>query len=81
MHGFLLPPLPQADWVLPSSREALDADSPWNQELRQQLPGLFLRCVCVGREGALAPNRAQCVGGRCSGVRMWASSGRTKVHP
>lgn len=34
----------QGDWEVPSSREALDADSPWNQVLRGQLPGLFLRC-------------------------------------
>lgn len=31
----------QGDWVLPSSREALDCDSAWNQLLRQALPGLF----------------------------------------
>ncbi|KXZ46648.1 hypothetical protein GPECTOR_41g612 [Gonium pectorale] len=37
----------QADWVVPSSREALDADSPWNQVLRAQLPGLFLRALDV----------------------------------
>ncbi|GFR44710.1 hypothetical protein Agub_g5710, partial [Astrephomene gubernaculifera] len=37
----------QGDWVVPSSRESLDADSPWNQNLRAQLPGLFLRALDV----------------------------------
>jgi hypothetical protein len=42
--GPLLPaPCSQADWVVPSSREAVDGDSPWNQALRAHIPTAFLR--------------------------------------
>ena len=30
-----------ADWVVPSNREAVDADSAWNQRLREEVPALF----------------------------------------
>ncbi|GFQ03122.1 hypothetical protein PHJA_002456000 [Phtheirospermum japonicum] len=33
----------QGDFVLPSSREEVDGDSPWNQWLLSQLPDLFVR--------------------------------------
>ena len=33
----------QGDFVVPSSREALDCDSPWNQELRAEIPSLMTR--------------------------------------
>lgn len=46
----------QGDWEVPSSREALDVDSPWNQVLRGQLPGLFLRCG-GGRQALHAPRK------------------------
>ncbi|KAK8480690.1 hypothetical protein V6N11_070955 [Hibiscus sabdariffa] len=32
----------QGDFVLPSSREEVDVDSPWNQWLRSQYPSLFV---------------------------------------
>ncbi|GKU97667.1 hypothetical protein SLEP1_g10782 [Rubroshorea leprosula] len=32
----------QGDFVLPSSREEVDGDSPWNQWLLSQFPGLFI---------------------------------------
>ncbi|XP_019264189.1 PREDICTED: uncharacterized protein LOC109241829 [Nicotiana attenuata] len=32
----------QADFVLPSSREEVDGDSPWNQWLLSEFPGLFV---------------------------------------
>eukprot|EP00762_Andalucia_godoyi_P004619 ANDGO_05175.mRNA.1 hypothetical protein EMIHUDRAFT_250928 len=35
----------QADWVIPSSREALDSSSPWNCWIRTQLPALVARSV------------------------------------
>eukprot|EP00798_Chlamydomonas_sp_ICE-L_P022831 gene22833-30005_t len=35
----------QADFVVPSSREAVDSDSAWNQMLRDQLPGLFRKLM------------------------------------
>ncbi|GIL57412.1 hypothetical protein Vafri_12576, partial [Volvox africanus] len=48
-------------WVVPSSREALDADSPWNQGLRAQLPGLFLRALAVFK-GLPLPSEASAGG-------------------
>lgn len=35
----------QADFVVPSSREALDSDSRWNQMLRAQVPRLFVSAL------------------------------------
>ena len=35
----------QADFVVPSSREAVDNNNAWNQELRSQLPELFLKAL------------------------------------
>ena len=37
--------LVQADWVVPSSRESVDASSSWNQWLRSCLPELFLQAA------------------------------------
>ncbi len=34
---------PQADWVVPSSREAVDSDNAWNQALRLHIPGAFVQ--------------------------------------
>ena len=31
----------QADWMVPSSREAVDASSPWNQYIRDHVPALL----------------------------------------
>ena len=31
----------QADWMVPSSREAVDASSPWNQFIRDRVPALL----------------------------------------
>lgn len=33
----------QADWVVPSSREAVDTDNGWNQALRAELPAMVAR--------------------------------------
>ena len=35
----------QGDFDLPSSRECVTSDSPWNQWLREQVPGLFLQAL------------------------------------
>lgn len=35
----------QADWQMPSSREAVDADSAWNQALRDQVPDMLLAAM------------------------------------
>ena len=35
----------QADFVVPSSRESVDASSEWNQWLRSEVPALFLRAA------------------------------------
>lgn len=35
----------QADWQVPSSREAVDADSPWNQALRDEVPALLMSAM------------------------------------
>ena len=35
----------QGDFVVPSSREAVDNNNAWNQELRSQLPQLFLKAL------------------------------------
>jgi hypothetical protein len=35
----------QADFILPSSREAVDRDSPWNQRLRAEIPAAFALAV------------------------------------
>jgi hypothetical protein len=35
----------QGDFVLPSSREEVDGDSPWNQWLLSEYPNLFVRAV------------------------------------
>lgn len=35
----------QADWQVPSSREAVDGDSPWNQALRDEVPSLLLSAM------------------------------------
>ena len=35
----------QANFIVPSSREAVESDSAWNQELRSHLPQLFLQAL------------------------------------
>ncbi len=35
----------QADFIVPSSREAVDCDSAWNELLREQVPNLFLQAL------------------------------------
>lgn len=35
----------QADWQMPSSREAVDADSAWNQALRDEVPAMLLAAM------------------------------------
>ena len=35
----------QADFIVPSSREAVDCDSAWNEVLREQVPNLFLQAL------------------------------------
>jgi hypothetical protein len=35
----------QADWQMPSSREAVDADSAWNQALRDHVPDMLLAAM------------------------------------
>ena len=35
----------QADFIVPSSREAVDCDSAWNELLRDQVPNLFLQAL------------------------------------
>lgn len=35
----------QADFIVPSSREAVDCDSAWNEVLREQVPSLFLQAL------------------------------------
>ena len=35
----------QADFTVPSSREAVDCDSAWNELLREQVPNLFLQSL------------------------------------
>jgi hypothetical protein len=35
----------QADWIVPSSREALDQSSPWNRWIRQVLPSIIATAV------------------------------------
>ncbi|EOD41083.1 hypothetical protein EMIHUDRAFT_250928 [Emiliania huxleyi CCMP1516] len=37
----------QADWVLPSSRESVDASSAWNQWLRSCVPDLFVEAAAA----------------------------------
>lgn len=37
------------DFDIPSSREDVDRDSPWNQWLRSEIPQLFLQAMEVGR--------------------------------
>jgi hypothetical protein len=46
-------PPPQGDFVVPSSRQDLDLDSPWNQLLRSRVPGLFV--VAFSKFQALPP--------------------------
>lgn len=40
----------QADFIVPSSREAVDCDSAWNELLREQVPNLFLQALHSFRE-------------------------------
>ena len=35
----------QGDFDLPSSREDVNSDSPWNQWLREEIPPLFLNAL------------------------------------
>ncbi len=53
-YGFRF--LLQGDWVVPSSREAVDTGSAWNQWLREEVPALFERAALevVRRAAALA---------------------------
>ncbi|KAJ3090554.1 hypothetical protein HK102_003386 [Quaeritorhiza haematococci] len=39
----------QGDFVVPSSREDLDRDSPWNEWLRSELPSLFVHAFEIHR--------------------------------
>ena len=45
----------QADWMVPSSREAVDASSPWNQFIRDRVPALLRQAAdeFVARASAL----------------------------
>eukprot|EP00741_Cyanophora_paradoxa_P009246 tig00001416_g8956.t1 len=47
----------QADFLVPSSRQDVDADSPWNQIIRDAVPGLFMRAIAAFRElgGSASP--------------------------
>ncbi len=46
--------------MVPSSREAVDADSAWNQALRAELPGLFMQALEHFRQlHQLLPQEAQ----------------------
>lgn len=45
----LLPCVPTGDFDIPSSREDVDRDSPWNQWLRSEVPQLFLQAMDVFR--------------------------------
>ncbi len=40
----------QGDFVVPSSRQDLDLDSPWNQLLRSKVPGLFVAAFAKFRD-------------------------------
>lgn len=40
---------PAGDFDIPSSREDVDRDSPWNQWLRSEIPLLFLQAMDVFR--------------------------------
>lgn len=40
----------QADFIVPSSREAVDCDSAWNEVLREQVPSLFLQALTSFRQ-------------------------------
>ena len=46
----------QADFIVPSSREAVDCDSAWNELLREQVPNLFLQALHSFKE--LTPTHA-----------------------
>lgn len=43
----------QADFIVPSSREAVDCDSAWNELLREQVPNLFLHSLQSFKQLAL----------------------------
>ena len=47
----------QADFIVPSSREAVDCDSAWNELLREQVPNLFLQALQSFKQ--LAPPAAE----------------------
>ena len=61
-HLLLLTSLPlplflplHADFMVPSSREAVDSNNPWNEQLRQHLPRLYVQALevrLVGEGGA-----------------------------
>jgi hypothetical protein len=44
-YGFRF--LVQADWIVPSAREAVDHSSEWNDWLRSLIPDLFIRAVKI----------------------------------
>lgn len=43
----------QADFIVPSSREAVDCDSAWNELLREHVPNLFLHSLQSFKQLAL----------------------------
>jgi len=59
----------QGDFVVPSSREAVDASSPWNHWLREKLAPLFvttmLRMVVLSLDRARECSLARSLAGRC----------------
>ena len=57
----------QANFIVPSSREAVDSNSAWNEELRGHLPELFCKALASFKalpapDGLLWVNRwLQCI--------------------
>ena len=45
LHSSTLSSSLQADFIVPSSREAVDNDSAWNELLREQVPNLFSKAL------------------------------------
>jgi hypothetical protein len=49
----------QGDFVVPSSRQDLDLDSPWNRLLHSKVPGLFLAAFHKFKALAVPPGQQQ----------------------
>lgn len=49
LASYGLPFIVQADFIIPSSREAVDCDNEWNQWLISELPPLFVECISILR--------------------------------